>query len=101
VPLAWTAAWAAAWAAVPALGAVVHLPLAGWALPAAGAVAAVAVVAGWQLRRTVVVPVLPVAVPAPGRRPTSRPVPARLCDPAAPGRPRPRAPGRRVRPLAT
>lgn len=93
----WTAVWAAVWAALPQVG---QPPMVGWLLPAAGAVAAVAVVAGWQLRRGAAIPVLPVAAPVPGRRPTSRPVPARLCDPAAPGRPRPRAPGRRGCPRA-
>jgi hypothetical protein len=68
----------------------------GWAVPAAGVLAAVAVAAAWQLRRAVAALALPVSAPVPPQRPSSRPVPGRQCDPATPGRPRPRAPDRRA-----
>jgi hypothetical protein len=64
----------------------------GWALPVAGAVLAAAVARAARRGGAVVV-VVPASVAAPAARPVSQPVPARQCDPAAPGRPRPRAPG--------
>jgi hypothetical protein len=65
----------------------------GWALPVAGVVLAAAVVACAR-RAVVVVAVVPAWFAAPAARPAGPPVLARQCDPAAPGRPRPRAPGR-------
>ncbi len=65
----------------------------GWALPVAGAVLAVAVVTCAR-RGAAVVAIVPGVFAAPAVRSVSQPVLARQCDPAAPGRPRPRAPGR-------
>ena len=78
-------AWVASTSSVPAGP--------GWALPVAGALLAAAVVAcAW--RGVAVVAVKPALFAAPVARPAGQPVLARQCDPAAPGRPRPRAPGR-------
>jgi hypothetical protein len=71
-----------------------HAP--GWVVPAASALAALGAAAAWQVRRAAATLAPVVATSAPRPRPVSRPVPGRQCDPATPGRARPRAPTRRA-----